>query len=149
MSLYYIHTYIKYRVSKNEYKKVSDDFNGNWNNKLVLTRKQIPNVYILLVSSNSQWHYLDIVKAPVNFHRSPITPYDQLSKPHIKIYRYLIGWTGQSIDMTNPMFRTASFKGNKQSTQSEGMLHLVARKYFLRTSPDFPAVLRKRALPTL
>jgi len=46
---------------------------------LVLTRKT-SKVYILLVSSNSQWHYLDIVKASVNFHTSPITPYDQLNK---------------------------------------------------------------------
>jgi len=47
---------------------------------LVLTRKQISNVYVLLVFSISQWHYLDIVRASVNFHPSPITPYDQLNK---------------------------------------------------------------------
>jgi len=29
------------------------------------------------------------------------------------------------------------------------MLYLVARKYFLITGQDFPAVLGKRALPTL
>jgi hypothetical protein len=33
--------------------------------------------------------------------------------------------------------------------QSEGKLQLVARKYFLITGLDFPAVLGKRALPTL
>jgi hypothetical protein len=61
--------------------KVSNNFNGNCNNnKLVLTRKQIPNVSVLLASSDSHWNYLDTVKASANFHRSPITPYDKLHK---------------------------------------------------------------------